>query len=79
LQFELTPRSKGVHALSDQWRRFMSPQWRPARVGLMALVGVHLLGLNLWAWQQKQQVQAKRGELVRILKQAHPQVQVVLD
>ena len=79
LQFELTPRSKGVHALSDQWRRFMSPQWRPARVGLMALVGVQLLGLNLWAWQQKQQVQAKRGELVRILKQAHPQVQVVLD
>lgn len=79
LQFELTPRSKGVHALADQWRRLMSPQWRPARVGLMALVGVQLLGLNLWAWQQKQQVQGKRSELTRILKQAHPQVQVVLD
>ena len=79
LQFELTPRSKGVNALADQWRRFMSPQWRPVRVGLGALVAVQLLGLNLWAWQQKQQVQAKRTELVRILKQAHPQVQVVLD
>lgn len=79
LQFELTPRSKGVNALSDQWRRVMSPQWRPVRVGLMALVGVQLLGLNLWAWQQKQQLQGKRTELVRILKQAHPQVQVVLD
>ncbi len=79
LQFELTPRSKGVYALSDQWRRLMSPQWRPARVGLLALVAVQLLGLNLWAWHQKQQVKDKRAELVRILKQAHPQVQVVLD
>lgn len=79
LQFELTPSSKGLHALSDQWRRIMSPQWRPARVGLAALVVVQLLGLNLWAWQQKQQVQDKRGELTRILKQAHPQVSAVLD
>jgi general secretion pathway protein L len=79
LQFELTPSSKGLHALTDQWRRFMSPQWRPARVGLAALVAVQLLGLNLWAWQQKQQVQDKRNELARILKQAHPQVSAVLD
>ncbi len=79
LQFELTPSSKGLHALSDQWRRVMSPQWRPARVGLAALVVVQLLGLNLWAWQQKQQVQDKRNELARILKQAHPQVGSVLD
>ena len=79
LQFELTPSSKGLHALSDQWRRFMSPQWRPVRAGLVALVTVQLLGLNLWAWQQRQQVQDKRAELSRILKQAHPQVSAVLD
>jgi general secretion pathway protein L len=79
LQFELTPRSKGLHAVADQWRRFLSPQWRAVRVGLMALVAVQLLGLNLWAWQQTQQIKAKRGEFVRILKQAHPQVQAVLD
>jgi general secretion pathway protein L len=79
LQFELTPRSKGVYALADQWRRVMSPQWRPVRIGLMTLVAVQLLGLNLWAWHQKQQLQGKRSDLVRILKQAHPQVQVVLD
>lgn len=79
LQFELTPRSKGLYALSDQWRRFMSPQWRPARMGLMALVGVQVLGLNLWAWQQSQLVKTKRANMVQLLKQAHPQVQVVLD
>ncbi len=79
LQFELTPRSKGVYALSDQWRRFMSPQWRPARMGLMALVAAQVLGLNLWAWQQSQLVKTKRASMVQLLKQAHPQVQAVLD
>lgn len=79
LQFELTPRSKGLHALSDQWRRVMSPQWRPVRAGLMALVVVQVLGLNLWAWHQQRDVQRKRAEMVQLLKQAHPQVQVVLD
>ncbi|HYR26157.1 MAG TPA: type II secretion system protein GspL, partial [Aquabacterium sp.] len=79
LQFELTPRSKGVYALSDRWRRLMAPQWRPARIGALALVAVQILGLNLWAWQQKQQLQVKRAQMTVVLKQAHPQVQVVLD
>lgn len=79
LQFELTPRSKGLHALNDQWRRFLSPQWRAARVGLVALVAAQVLGLNLWAWHQNRQLKLKRVELVQVLKQAHPQVQVVLD
>lgn len=79
LQFELTPRSKGLYAVTDQWRRFMGPQWRPARVGLLALVGAQVLGLNLWAWQQQQLVKTKRASMAQMLKQAHPQVQVVLD
>ena len=79
LQFELTPRSKGVYAVSDKWRRFMGPQWRPARVGLMTLVGAQVLGLNLWAWQQAHLVKTKRASMALVLKQAHPQITVVLD
>lgn len=79
LQFELTPRSKGLYAVTDRWRRFMGPQWRPARIGLLALVGAQVLGLNLWAWQQSQLVKSKRASMAQVLKQAHPQVQVVLD
>ncbi len=79
LQFELTPRSKGLYAVTDQWRRLMSPQWRPARVGLLALVASQVLGLNLWAWHEKQQVKAKRAEMIQVLRQAHPQVVAVLD
>lgn len=79
LQFELTPRSKGLYALTDQWKRFMSPQWRPVRIGLMALVGAQVLGLNLWAWQQSQQIKTKKAAVVALLKQAHPQVTAILD
>jgi len=75
----LTPRSKGLYAVTDQWRRVMSPQWRPARVGVLALVGAQVLGLNLWAWQQQQLVKTKRASMVQVLKTAHPQVQAVLD
>jgi general secretion pathway protein L len=79
LQFELTPRSKGLYALNDQWRRLMSPQWRPVRMGVMTLVLVQVLGLNLWAWHQDRQIKNKKASMVQVLKQAHPQVQAVLD
>ncbi len=79
LQFELTPRSKGLHALNDHWRSFLSPKWRPARVGLMALVAAQVLGVNLWAWQQQNLVKQKKAAMVALLKDTHPQVQAVLD
>jgi general secretion pathway protein L len=79
LQFDLTPQSKGWYAISDQWRRFMGIQWRPVRVGLVALAAAQLVGVNLWAWHQGRMVKQKRAEMVTVLKQAHPQVQVVFD
>jgi len=79
LQFELTPRSKGVYAFNDQWRRLMGPQWRPARMGLAVLIVVQVLGLNLWAWHQERLLKTRKAEMAQLLKQAHPQVQVVVD
>ena len=79
LQFDLTPQSKGWYAISDQWRRFMGIQWRPVRVGLVALAAAQLVGVNLWAWHQGRMVKQKRAEMVAVLKQAHPQVQAVFD
>lgn len=79
LQFELAPRSKGLHAVSDQWRRLLSPQWRAARLGVAALVAVQVLGLNLWAWHQERELDGQRRQMTALLKQAHPQVRVVLD
>ncbi len=79
LQFELTPSSKGLQAAADQWKRFLSPQWRSARLGLVALVATQIVGLNLWAWHQTREIKHKKDELVSVLKAAHPQVQAVLD
>jgi general secretion pathway protein L len=79
LQFDLMPNSKGFQALSDRWRQFMAPAWRPVRFGLIALLLTQVLGLNVWAWQQQRTLKAKRAEMTTLLQAAHPQVQVVLD
>jgi len=79
LQFELTPRSKGWQVITDQWRQFRSPQWRPVRAGLLALVAVQVIGLNAWAWHQQREIKARKAEMTTLLSEAHPQIRVVLD
>lgn len=78
-QFQLAPRHRGLAALRDGWRRFRSSAWRPVRIGLAALVVVQLLGLNLYAWQQRATLEAKRRSMTELLQAAHPQVKAVLD
>jgi general secretion pathway protein L len=78
-QFELAPRHRGVDALRDRWRSFMSPAWRPVRLGAVALVLLQLIGLNVWAFQQRFALSSKREAMVQLLKTAHPQVRAVLD
>lgn len=78
-QFELEPRRRGTRMLRDGLKRFLGPGWRPARVGLVALVLLQIVGLNAWAWAQRQAVDNKRGAQVALLAQTHPQVKAVLD
>ena len=78
-QFDLAPRHRGTLALRDAWRRFRSLAWRPARYGLVALVALQVLGLNLWAWHQQRQLEARREAMTQLLRTTHPQVRTVLD
>jgi general secretion pathway protein L len=78
-QFDLARRSRGTRALRDTVRRFLSPAWRPVRVGLVALVAAHLIGLNLWAWHQADAITARRQAMVAVLQSAFPNVRAVLD
>lgn len=78
-QFDLLPQLRGTRALRDAARRLGSPAWRPARWGLAALVGLQLVGLNAYAWQQQRTLQAKREQALNLLKTTHPQVRAVLD
>ena len=56
-----------------------APQWRAARWGAGVLVLAHLVGLNAWAWQERQSLAAKQVAVRSALTQTFPQVQVVVD
>lgn len=56
-----------------------APQWRAARWGAGLLVAAHLVGLNAWAWQERQALQAKQAAVRSTLTQTFPKVQVVVD
>ncbi|PZP35748.1 MAG: general secretion pathway protein GspL [Roseateles depolymerans] len=78
-QFDFAPRARGAHALRLVSRTLMRKTWRPVRIGLAALVAVQVLGLNLWAWQQHRELNARRDALSATLTEAFPQIRDPLD
>jgi general secretion pathway protein L len=78
-QFDLAAHARGLLALRSALRRATGPDWRAVRLGLMVLVGVQLVGLNLWAWQLERTVTERRLAMTRLLQSTHPQVKSVLD
>jgi general secretion pathway protein L len=50
----------------------MSPSWRPVRVGVALLVAAQIVGLNLWAWQQKSAVESRRAAIQALVKKTFP-------
>jgi general secretion pathway protein L len=81
-QFEqsLNGDSQGVKSVIRQWQAFwQSPAWRPTRWGLAALLLANIVGLNVWAWQQKTSLNAKRTQINTLLTQSFPNVKVVVD
>ena len=79
LQFDLTPRHRGSLALGKLGRRLLSPAWRPARLGLLALLVLQVLGINVMAWQQDRALTEQRSAMDALLRSSHPQVRAVLD
>jgi general secretion pathway protein L len=78
-QFDLAPRHRGTRALRDAWRRVRSPVWRPVRLGLAALLALQLVGLNAYAWQQRQAIAERREAAQALLRSTFPGVRAVLD
>lgn len=73
-QFDLAQRTRGARALRDGLRRFASPQWRPVRWGIAALLVAQIAGLNLWAWHQRSAVEARRLAVRKVVEAAFPRV-----
>jgi len=78
-QFDLARRSRGLRALLDALRGLRSPQWRPVRWGLAAMVVFQLAGLNAWAWQQRRAVDERKLAMDALLRDSFPNVRAVLD
>ncbi len=78
-QFDLAPRRRGTRALRDLARRLMSPAWRPVRWGAVALVLLQIVGLNAWAWHQRQAISDRLAAQEQLLRSSFPKVRAVLD
>lgn len=79
-QFDLAPQHRGSRLLRETWRRFRSERaWRPVRWGLVALVAVQLVGLNAWAWQQRQALVRQKAAMTSLLQGSFAHVRAVID
>ena len=81
-QFDLasTGRTRAVRKVGSLLSAGLNaPQWRAARWGAALLVVAHLVGLNAWAWQERQALAAKQASVRSTLTQTFPKVQVVVD
>jgi general secretion pathway protein L len=56
-----------------------APRWRAARLAVLALLAVNLLGLNAWAWKEQSRLKAQRAAIDKVLISTFPKVQVVVD
>jgi general secretion pathway protein L len=78
--FSLTAGARRGQRLAQAWQSFWrAPAWRPARLGLAALLAVQLLGLNLSAQMEQRAQAARRADIDRVLQQTFPAVTLVLD
>lgn len=79
-QFDLVARHRGQRA-AREWmvQAWRAPAWRPARIGLVTLLAVQLVGANVWAWQQHRALAERRQAMTALLQTAFPQVKAVID
>ena len=81
-QFDLANSSR-----ARTWKRWSealgsllrAPRWRAARLALLALLAVNLVGLNAWAWKEQALLNAQRVAIRELLTSTFPQVRVVVD
>jgi general secretion pathway protein L len=78
-QFDLAAKARGTRWLRETSKRLLSPGWRPVRVGVLSLLVLHLVGINLWALQQRGEVERRKQAMVALLKSAHPQIGTIVD
>jgi general secretion pathway protein L len=80
LELSASPGGRLRKRLTAGWQQLLySPQWRPARWSLVALLMVQVVGLNALAWRQRSLLEAQRVTLQTMLQQSFPDVKLVID
>ncbi len=81
-QFDLVT-SQGARAWkhgSDVMREVLrAPRWRAARMAVLALLAINLVGLNAWAWKENSLLINQRQAISTVLTTTFPKVRVVVD
>ncbi len=81
-QFDLVNASRQqawVQATQTLKSLLRAPRWRAARLALVALLLVNLVGLNAWALREQAALQAKRQAVRTVLSSTFPKIPVVVD
>ena len=71
-QFDLARRTRSGRALRDSARKLFSPEWRAVRYGVAALAVAQIVGLNLWAWHQRDAIAMKQAAMQSLVKAIYP-------
>ncbi|QKV54340.1 type II secretion system protein GspL [Comamonas antarctica] len=81
-QFDLAVggRSHALRRLAGATQSLLrAPQWRAARWAVVVLAVAQLVGLNAWAWKERQALAAKQAAVRSSLLEAFPRIQLVVD
>ncbi len=80
LEFSSSGRTRALRNVSGGLNAFLrAPQWRAARWALGIAIAAQLVGLNVWAYKERQSLQAKEAGVRSMLQQTFPSVKVVVD
>lgn len=79
-EFASSSRARALKKISTGWSELLrSPVWRPARWAAVALLVVHLVGLNAWAWKERSALDDKREAVRNTLRETFPNVRTIVD
>jgi general secretion pathway protein L len=79
-QFDFAPQTAWRAKLVGAWAQLVQArQWSAARWAVFLLFMVQLVGVNLWAWRERDELAQKQAQINQILLQTFPSTPLVVD
>jgi type II secretory pathway component PulL len=79
-QFDFAPRAAWRSQLLERGKSLWHGRdWGSARIALLLLIVIQLVGINVWAWREHTALADKRADIDRILLQTFPNTPLVVD